>query len=95
MEELFDTIRPFITVAIILIVIAYCMDLAVKIFSMMESYSQKRAYDLIAEEEELEISNKKARESREKEIHRQQLELLRKQQKQADEETWNARRINK
>lgn len=87
MGELFDMLRPYITVTVILIAISYCLSLAVKILSMMESYSQKRAYDLIAEEEELEISNKKEREIREKEIHRQQLELLRRQQAQVDEES--------
>ena len=87
MEELFDMMRPYIVIAVILVAISYCLSLAVKVFSMIESYSQKKAYDLIAEEEELEISNKKAREAREKEIHKQQLELLRKQQIQVEEES--------
>ena len=53
------------------------------------SISEKKAYDLIAEDEELEIENKKTREKQESEFHKERMELLRKQQRQVDFEIRN------
>ena len=86
MEDLINDIKPFIILFIVLLVIFMCLAVAVKILTMMELYSEKKAYDLISQEEELEIRNKQLREDRDRELHRANLELIRKQEAQAEAE---------
>ena len=86
MEDLINDIKPFIILFIVLLVIFMCLAVAVKILTMMELYSEKKAYDLISQEEELEIRNKQLREDRDRELHRANLELIRKQDAQAEAE---------
>ena len=56
----------------------------VKIYTLKELIAETHAYELIAEEEKLEIQNKKEREKREKELHKSQMEFIRKQSKEID-----------
>ena len=66
------------------------LSVIIKSLTIAELISEKRAYDLIAEEEEAEIANQKEKERREKEFHRERMELLKKQERQVETETRKA-----
>ena len=89
MEELIGAIKLCIVLLCIAVVMIIILSTIVKVLTIAELISEKRAYDLIAEEEELEIENKKTREKRESEFHKERMELLRKQQRQVDSEIRN------
>lgn len=89
MEELIGTIKLCAVVLCIAVVMIIILSTVVKVLTIAELISEKRAYDLIAEEEKLEIENKKTREKRESEFHKERMELLRRQQRQVDSEIRN------
>lgn len=86
MEALIEMVKPYIIVFCILIVIVVILYSIIKFLTIAELISEKKAYDLIAEEEALEIENKKKREQREQELHKEQMRLIEKQKQNADEE---------
>lgn len=86
MDELISLAKIFGSIIFVLTCIFFLLSLLVKIFSIMELSSERNAYDLIAEEEELEIEFKKKRENREKELHKEQWILCKKQQEQIEQE---------
>ena len=75
MDELISLAKIFGSIIFVLTCIFLLLSLLVKIFSIMELSSERNAYDLIAEEEELEI-----------ELHKEQWTLCRKQQEQIEKE---------
>lgn len=89
MEELIGIIKLCGILLCITVVMFIILSTIVKILTIAELISEKRAYDLIAEEEKLEIENKKTREKRESEFHKERMELLRRQQRQVDSEIRN------
>ena len=89
MEELIGVIKLCGILLCIAVVMIIILSTIVKALTIAELISEKRAYDLIAEEEDLEIENKKTREKRESEFHKERMELLRKQQRQVDSEMLN------
>ena len=89
MEELIGIIKLCGILLCIAVVTIIILSTIVKSLTIAELISEKKAYDLIAEDEELEIENKKTREKRETEFHKERMELLRKQQRQVDSEIRN------
>lgn len=89
MEELVGVIKLCTILLCIAVVMIIILSTIVKALTIAELISEKKAYDLIAEDEELEIENKKTREKREAEFHKERMELLRKQQRQVDSEIRN------
>lgn len=86
MEALIEMVKPYVILFCILIVVVVILNSIIKFLTIAELLSEKRAYDLIAEEEALEIENKKKREQREQELHKEQIRLIGKQKQNADEE---------
>ena len=86
MEELIGVIKLCGILLCIAVVMIIILSTIVKTLTIAELISEKKAYDLIAEDEELEIENKKTREKQESEFHKERMELLRKQQRQVDSE---------
>lgn len=86
MEALIEMVKPYIILFCILVVLVVILNSIIKSLTIAELISEKRAYNLIAEEEALEIENKKKREQREQELHKEQMRLIEKQKQNADEE---------
>ena len=82
MEDLIKDITPFVILFLVLLCAFFALCVAVKILTVMELSAERNAYNLIAEEEELEIKNKEAQEKRNKELHKLELELVQKQIRQ-------------
>ena len=89
MEESIGIIKLCGILLCIAVVMIIILSTIVKTLTIEELISEKKAYDLIAKDEELEIENKKIREKREAEFHKERMELLRKQQRQVDSEIRN------
>lgn len=95
MEELIADVKPFIIVFLILVGLFWALAVAEKILTLIELNSERRAYDLIAEEEELEIKNKKEQEKQNAELHKAKMALAKKQMEQADAEIRKANRVER
>lgn len=84
MEALIDMVKPYVIVFVILVLLSYALSAIIKIMTIAELATEKRAYQLIEEETAEELQNVKNRENREQKIYEEQMKLLRKQQMQAD-----------
>lgn len=64
MEELISLVTPYVVLVIVLICISLLCSIIIKVMTIIELKTEKEAYDLIKQEEELEIQFKKERNDR-------------------------------
>lgn len=88
MDVLIEMCKPYLILFCVLIVLCVAINTIIKVISVYELLSEKKAYDLIAEDEAMEIELKKRREHREQELHREQMKLVAMQQRNAEDERY-------